>query len=346
MPTLSAYQDFSLTDGTNTVAFKILNNQSPEDSVGSNSKRRTIQYEIAFRDFGKAQKLLIGYPEFATLDDGTNYLSRNVPHLYLDPNGAKLYCTGISRAVGMQPKPLTNATDDPYQYTHLTAVYETLPYLILDDDEFFVKAGDPTFLEIGAKKLWRYIEVGEVASTSKVFKQMMGGYRFCKQVIGAYVPGRNEIPFSDGTINYVMDQQAAVTQGVPFDYREQVIELIWHHIPRDNAPLNIAFALQNTINDRPLWIWPRHTVMLDTVKPEFSLEVDGSYSWKLRYRFRINLNGSVVDPVTRVITPGGWLYLPNPNAANLFQRVANPAHLDKPLFPDSNFDLLFTPVAA
>lgn len=353
----SQYQDFTLTgedQGGNaiSVAFKILNNVSPEDSISANSKRRTIQYQIDFRDFGKAQLLLIGWPSTTTTPTGKLAMSRSIPHSYTDPNGAFLYCTGVTRAVGIQPKRLTKATDDPYQYLHITCVYEILPYLIVEDDDLLDETGG--LVEVGTD-LYRFVELGEVSSTSKVYRQMFGAFCYCHRRTD---PGDSGAPAAvqlfDGGIPYIIETQRPVAQGVPFEYREQVVELVWHHVPRDNAPLQIAFAMQNTINNADFYIWKRHTAMLDAIKPEFSLEVDGTYSWKIRYRFRINTNGQTVSPSGMVTGGGGWLFLPDPQNSNQWTRVASiaantalrPNNSGAPLYQDNDFNLLFTPIAS
>lgn len=328
----SQYQDFMLTDTDELgesfdVAFQILNIVSPEDSVGSNSKRRTIQYQIDFADFGNAQKLLIGWPQVITASDGTMAISRHIPHSYTDPNGAVLYCTGITRAVGMQPKAVTNDTDDPYQFMHITCLYEVLPYFIIDDDTLGIDTGG--LVEIGTE-LFRYIELGDVSSTSKVFKQMFGGYCFCHSQAPGETLADKIIVDDDNGETYIVDTGRAVSQGVPFDYREQIVELIWHHIPRDNAPLNIAFSIQNQCNDAQFYIWESGTVMLDTIKPEFTLEVDGTYSWKLRYRFRINMQG--------------WNFMPDPENGNIFTRIACIQDPRNDLVKSADFTQLFTPI--
>jgi hypothetical protein len=315
VPTTSPYQDFTLTDtdasgNPYSVLFKILNITSPKDSIGSSNKRRTIQYQISFSDFGKAQKLLIGWPEFATFNDGSAHLKRHTPHSYTDPNGALLYCTSIPDAVGMQPKAVTNSTDDPYQFMFLTCLYEALPYLVVDDNTL----ESPTGIEIvaGKKGLLRYIELGDVASTGSIYKQMIGGFAFAH--IYGTKPGdadqsasfpEDRIP--DGAIDFLIDRpQRAVAQGIPFGYREQVIELIWHHVPRDNAPLDLAFAMQNTINDADFYIWSSRSSDSCRSKPdscvtfcesiEIAAQLARAGSGRLRSSFLRRPNRDSVQP--------------------------------------------------
>ena len=160
---------------------------------------------------------------------------------------------------------------------------------------------------------------------------MMGAYCFCHvQADGESLTDKVSI-VDDNGLTYVLDTKRTVTQGVPYDYREQLVELVWHHVPRDHAPLTKAFSYQNTINSKPFYLWSAGQVMLDGIKPEFSLEVDGTYSWKIRYRFRIN-------------TVGGFLFLPDPQNGNQFARVACVNDPTKQLYQSNDFNDLFRPV--
>lgn len=333
---MSQYQDFTLTDDDAdgnpfSVDFKILNITSPEDSVGSNAKIRTIQYEILFKDFGKAQMLLIGWPEYATESDDTPYISRHIPHSYIDPNGASLFCTSITRAIGMQPKSVTNGTDDPYELMHLTCKYEVLPYPIISDAE--LSTLEAHFEEMGTNVIHRYIEVGEVQSTGSIVKQPVSGYCYCHpQRAGETATASNSV-LDNGT-RYILDSNETPATGISIPSFEQLQELIWHHVPRDHAKLSGdagLFAYQYKINSEPFWVWKTGTAMLDTIKPEYLQEVDGTYSWRIRFRIRIN--------------PFGFNFFPDPKNGNAYRRLARVGDPGLSVFQSADLNQIFIPGA-
>ena len=112
------YQDFTISDTDQdgnafSVSFEILNITSPEDATGAGNKRRTIQYQISFADFGDAQLALLGWPQISSGPSGAYYLSRHIPHSYTDPSGAVVphaAVTLIDQQKGFQFKAISDSS--------------------------------------------------------------------------------------------------------------------------------------------------------------------------------------------------------------------------------------------
>lgn len=289
------------------VDFRVMTVQSIDMAAASNNSRVTVTYEILWRDFANAKLALIGYPQLRTAFTGEKYLKRNTPHSIEQGDGSFLHCTGICRTIGITPQEMGGSNegtpfDTPYEYAHITAVYEALPYDILEDDEF-EDLGYPD-----ESTLSRYVEFAEAEATQKIAKGIGNSFVYCN---AAGVP----------------QDDKPVLIGRPFPYFEMNETLIWHQVPVVNAPIEKAYSLLNTVNLTRYWKWNPRQAMLAKVRRQRVTLVNGVRAFNLLYTFAIN--------------PKGWDMLPDPIRDGQYFKVVSRQDPTKILFEEAEHRDLF-----
>jgi hypothetical protein len=268
----------------------------------------------------------------------TGYLSRKNPHrwiedFYYDPNGRTsfLYCKAISRVAGETAQiPLASqglvlnrndgnvyinstspeAVDQPFVNAIITAVYEGLPYEIKEDRDPDII--DPTVNVPDESRLRRYVEYGEPEVHATLKKGLGSAYQYATPSLNGTPPsnmkgvgvGRLVYKEIGGATWWVPGDRSVpariVTMGKLYPWHEISIPYTWHHIPRENAPLGIAFNMVNKINETAFDIFPRFTLMLTKVSPKSIRLPSGKRGWNITYVFKHNPRGwhKEIDPLT------------------------------------------------
>lgn len=292
------------------ILFEIMNVQSAvEYSADQENSRVVVTYRVYWAQRHAARLLLLGNTVFTTEGDRA-YLSRALPHKWIETELNTLYCKAVTRIVGLQTK------DEPqiYQYAMITAMYEDFPYDFKTDEE--MRGGAITVPD--ESELTRWVELGERESHSKVNNMFGMGFVY-KHLPVPPMPDDDPSLF-----------KTPVTTGNPYYTVIEHIELVWHQVPMAHSPDDIISGMINKINNAPFYGRTARSMMLLRAKPVRCRLPDRTRAFNWHYTFGYNRFG--------------WDKMPDPTKQlQYFQVVAYDDHT-KLIYDEADFRTLFRPV--
>ncbi len=318
-----AIQSFDLTtpDGLETVFFDVSNIESAANQQwGNDDSRITVKYKVLWSQRYSARLCLLGQTRRVPAAGGFGvYLSRSLPHAWIEDEAKFLYCIKITdtKGLGTQREGVT------YDHAQITCVYQDLPYDVRADDDPLVAGIVAPYIGKPDEgyRLSRWIDVGKRDIEGRIIQSYGSSACYC---------GARDVPNST-TINTTRP----VLNGRPFPFYEETITYIWHQVPVAAAPLAFASSTVNKINLTSFDIYAENTLMFIGVNIVRTRLPDQQRAYNLEYKFKYNRKGwhRLPDPIT-FDAAGGPRY-------DVVRMVSNHA---VGLFETAEFATLFRPI--